>query len=65
MHFYWRVIEELKILGETWIINDPGLQRNFKRWLQKNKGAIALSAMYDQLERPFQFGSNGITPSVN
>ncbi len=65
MHFYWRVIEELKILGETWIINDPGLQRNFQRWLQKNEDAIELSSTYDQLERPFRFGFEGISPSVN
>ena len=65
MHFYWRVIEELKFLGETWVINDPGLQRNFQCWLQKNGDAIALSSMYDQFQRSFQFGSDCITPSVN
>ncbi len=41
MHLYWRVIEELKLLGETWTFNDPSLARCYKRWLYKNADAIA------------------------
>ncbi len=36
MHFYWKIIEELKYLGESWDPQDPGLKRNFNSWLQKN-----------------------------
>ena len=43
MHLYWRVIEELKFLGEIWTINDPNLLRCFRLWLQKNADVIALS----------------------
>jgi hypothetical protein len=43
MHLYWRMIEELKFLGETWTINDPNLLRCFRLWLQKKADVIALS----------------------
>jgi hypothetical protein len=43
MHLYWRLIEELKFLGETWMINDPNLLRCYRLWLRKNADAIALS----------------------
>ncbi|MBW1667323.1 MAG: hypothetical protein JRJ66_04575 [Deltaproteobacteria bacterium] len=35
MHIYWRVKEELKYLGEILVFHDPGLQREYRRWLQK------------------------------
>jgi hypothetical protein len=43
MHLYWRIIEELKYLGETWIINDPSLKRRYLEWIRKNSESIALS----------------------
>ena len=43
MHLYWRIIEELKFLGETWMINDPNLLRCFRLWLEKKADVIALS----------------------
>jgi len=42
MHFYWRVIEELKFLGESVIFNDPCLAREYKRWLKKNAYSLSL-----------------------
>ncbi len=42
MHFYWRIIEELKFLGESIIFNDPCLAREYKRWLKKNAYSLAL-----------------------
>lgn len=45
MHFYWRIIEELKFIGETWVIKDPSLRRNYEHWLNINAEAIALSTM--------------------
>ncbi|MBW2208196.1 MAG: hypothetical protein JRG79_14900 [Deltaproteobacteria bacterium] len=42
MHFYWRVTEELKYLGEHWHIHDPSLFREYRRWLRKRSGAIAM-----------------------
>ncbi len=41
MHFYWRVIEELKFLGETWTFQDPCLKRSYRRWVQRNADSIA------------------------
>lgn len=42
MHLYWRVIEELKLIGETWAFSDPGLKRSYERWVKKNAGSLAL-----------------------
>ena len=47
MHLYWRVIEELKYLGEGVQIHDPCLSREYRRWLRKRSGAIdMLSGSY-------------------
>jgi len=50
MHFYWRIIEELKFIGETWVIKDPSLKRNFEQWRHLNAQAIALSTMSEPME---------------
>ena len=42
MHLYWRVIEELKFLGESWTFNDPALSRRYECWIKKNAESIAL-----------------------
>ncbi len=65
MHFYWRVTEELKSIGETWIFNDPSLARNFKLWLYKNSDAIAMLDFSDTREYPPLFDLNGIAHSLN
>jgi hypothetical protein len=44
MQFYWRVIEELRYLGETLIFYDPGLVRQYNWWLNKNSLGLAFSA---------------------
>lgn len=44
MQFYWRIIEELRFLGETLIFHDPGLTRQYNWWLQKNSVGLSLSA---------------------
>jgi len=43
MHFYWRIIEELKYLGENWTIKNPSLLRCYRAWLYKNAQAISFS----------------------
>jgi hypothetical protein len=42
MHFYWRVIEELKYLGEIWTIKDPSLLRRYEHWMRKHAESIHL-----------------------
>ena len=59
MHLYWRVIEELKFLGETWMFNDPSLARNYERWVYKNAVAIAF------LDRTDLFDYNGVVHSLS
>lgn len=43
MHFYWRIIEELKYLNENWVMKDPSLLRAYERWVRKNAHTISLS----------------------
>lgn len=40
MHFYWRIFEELKYLGETWQMNDPSLKRCYYEWVKKNNVSL-------------------------
>ncbi len=47
MHFYWRIIEELKFLGEIVVFKDPNLLRCYKFWLEEHAGAITLSTTDD------------------
>jgi len=43
MQFYWRIIEELRYLGEIIIFRDPSLQRQYHWWLRKNAAGVAFS----------------------
>lgn len=66
MHLYWRVIEELKYLGEVWTFTNPSFQRWYERWLRKNADAIA--ALNQKDSRPA--GTPGgifkrVMPSMN
>ena len=65
MHFYWRVIEELKFLGETWVFNDPSLRRSYEKWIQRNAEAIALSLANDSVDFSKLFHYKGTTLSLN
>jgi hypothetical protein len=42
MHLYWRIIEELKYLGEIWSIKDPTILRRYEHWIQKHSELINL-----------------------
>lgn len=46
MHLYWRIIEELRYLGEFWAIKDPSILRCYKHWVQKHAESIQLN--FDQ-----------------
>jgi len=65
MHLYWRVIEELKMLGETWTFNDPSLARSYEKWVLKNAEAIALIQMLETVESPVIFEYQGFMHSLN
>jgi hypothetical protein len=65
MHLYWRVIEELKYLGETWIIRDPSLLRCYREWLHKNAEAIHSGPLEPFSARSLSFPCGGIPPSLN
>jgi len=63
MHFYWRIIEELKELGETWTIHDPGLLRCYRRWCWQNREAIELWDADPGASQVFRW--EPILPSLN
>ncbi len=65
MHLYWRMIEELKFLGETWTINDPNLLRCFRLWLEKKADVIALSSADTPAHHSPLFKYKDITHSHN
>jgi hypothetical protein len=65
MHLYWRVIEELKFLGESWTFNDPTLLRHYEWWIKKNAESIALSLQEDTLSFSPSFRYGKIYPSLN
>ena len=65
MHLYWRVIEELKFLGEIWTINDPNLLRCFRLWLEKKADVIALSLADSPADHSPLFNYKDITHSLN
>lgn len=62
MHLYWRVIEELKYLNETWTLLDPSLSRCFEQWVRKNADALALA---DQAGETGVFSYRGLPVSLN
>lgn len=37
MQIYWRMIEELRDLGEMMVFHDPSLLREYRRWCRRNK----------------------------
>ena len=65
MHLYWRIIEELKFIGETWIFSDPSLARNFQRWIHKNSDAIDMLDRAEIFRGPTLFTLNGLPHSMN
>ncbi len=64
MHFYWRVFEELKLLGEFPVLLDPSLKRCFAHWLKTHEEALIMA---EQRHIPMFPGpeSFGVTPSMN
>jgi hypothetical protein len=65
MHFYWRIIEELKFLGETWIFNNPNLSRCYGLWIKRNADVIALCLQENPADQPAQFTYKNIPHSLN
>ena len=65
MHFYWRIIEELKFLGEIVVFKDPTLLRRYNFWLEEHADAITLSTTGDITNTSVPFSYRGISPSLN
>jgi hypothetical protein len=65
MYFYWRIMEELKYLGETLVFHDPSFKREYRLWVQKNQVGLALSVVERKRKVLDDFDPFGITPSLN
>ena len=65
MHLYWRVIEELKCLGEVVYFHDPSLLREYRRWLHKNSDAISMFSGPHYFPKPLLLGSQAILCGLN
>jgi hypothetical protein len=65
MHFYWRIIEELRFMGERITFHDPNLMRCYELWLKKNADAISLISGKRLLVNGRLFGTKGIPFSPN
>ena len=52
MHLYWRVIEELKYIGEIWKISDPSILRYYDRWLKKHSESINQNSIKNKNSNP-------------
>ena len=63
MYFYWRIMEELKYLGEILVFHDPSFKREFQRWIKKNEaGLFSIEMEKKTVDR---FDPFGTTPSLN
>lgn len=65
MYFYWRIMEELKYLGEVLVFHDPSFKREYRLWVQKNQVGLKLSAVERKREILDDFDPFGVTPSLN
>ena len=65
MHFYWKIIEELKLMGEYWTFNDPSLSRSYSVWLKKNADTIILGFSDSASQEPPLFRYKGVHHSMN
>ena len=59
------IIEELKYLGETWIMKDPSLKRRYQEWIKKNSKSIAMSFKTEQTDLSPQFTYKDVPYSLN
>lgn len=65
MHLYWRIIEELKVLGETWTIINPNLLRCYRIWLEQHADAIERITADEAAKSSTPLNYGGIRHSLN
>lgn len=54
MYSYWRIMEELKYLGEVLVFHDPNLKRCYEEWVCKKAEALSMLDM-DNERKPSPF----------
>ncbi len=65
MYFYWRIMEELKYLGESLVFHDPSFKREYCLWTQKNHAGLYLFSKEDRRETMDDFDPFNVVPSLN
>jgi hypothetical protein len=53
MHLYWRIQQDLEESGHHLVLHQPSLAREYKLWVKKNSGALALAMdwCHEDIER--------------
>ncbi|MFH1885921.1 MAG: hypothetical protein ABIM40_04420 [Pseudomonadota bacterium] len=54
MHLYWRIVEELKSMGERVVFLDPSLKRCFRDWLTVHEESLRRAEDLSPDENPFE-----------
>ena len=65
MYFYWRIMEELKYLGEVLVFHDPSFKREYRLWVRKNQAGLDVIKKDDNRKILDDFDPFGIIPSLN
>ena len=64
MYFYWRMMEELKYLGEILVFHDPRFKREYRQWVRKNQGGLALTVAESESVINNDFAPFGFVPCL-
>ena len=65
MHLYWRVMEELRYLGEILVFYDPSLRRAYHGWIRRNSDVLALNGVGAVPAEGNRVDGRGATAHVN
>ena len=65
MYFYWRIMEELKYLGEQLVFQHPNFKREFTQWSRRNRSGLALAAVEKRQQVLNDYDPFGIKLSLN
>ena len=65
MYFYWRIMEELKYLGEVLVFHDPSFIREYRQWVKRNKAGLGFSVVEKKRKILDAFDPFGVVPSLN
>ena len=65
MYFYWRIMEELKYMGEQLVFQHPNFKREFTEWARRNRSGLALAAVEKKRQILNDYDPFGVRVSLN